>query len=229
MRFCGHLDLSDNPANTKFDMAWSEGGVQQVWGLGVPLWRLPFEILARAVGQPAFPDRVCLAVFIALVTYVVLCTFTVDDSVREPGDWLRGIFRNPLGIASVIILIAFPPIITLCRGVFNVYEEAVVYSFYYAIALFAASVDFAPAKNVALSGDPALAGLAGFMRPTDLAYGFAALVVTCIYARRGLGLVQVCGRAGRVRGRRSAAGVDEFRAVRAPLNLVTASTSAASI
>ena len=154
----GHLDLSENPADTKFDMAWSEGGVQQVWGLGVPLWRLPFEILARAVGQPAFPDRVCLAVFIALVTYVVLCTFTVDDSVHEPGDWLCGILRNPLGIASVIILIAFPPIIMLCRGAFNVYEEAVVYSYYYAIALFAASVDFARAKNVALSDDRCAGG-----------------------------------------------------------------------
>src|SRR5947207_641950 len=60
----GRFALSTNPADTEFDHAWAEGGVQQVWGLGVPLWRLPFEIAARAFGQPAFPDRLALAAFV---------------------------------------------------------------------------------------------------------------------------------------------------------------------
>jgi len=71
----GQLALSHNPAElglATYDLCWSEGGVHQVWGLGIPLWRLPFEVLARLLGQPAFPDRIALALFMALVAYVVL-------------------------------------------------------------------------------------------------------------------------------------------------------------
>jgi hypothetical protein len=50
----GHLDRSDKSTGIKFDMDWAEGGVQQVWGLGVPFWRLPFEVAVRAVGSPTF-------------------------------------------------------------------------------------------------------------------------------------------------------------------------------
>ena len=53
--------LHDDPRKVGYDMAWAEDGVQQVWGLGVPIWRLPFELLANFSGVAAFPDRVALA------------------------------------------------------------------------------------------------------------------------------------------------------------------------
>jgi hypothetical protein len=159
-----HFSLSNNPVDLEFDHAWAGGGVQQVWGLGVPFWRLPFEIAARAFGQPAFPDRIALAVFIALVAYILLRVFTVqlDCSMEERQDesaaansppiatchaltfpdWLRGIKASPTGIATVILLIAFPPMITLFRQKFDVHEEAVTYGYYYAVALFAGTMAF---------------------------------------------------------------------------------------
>ena len=45
----GHLDLSGKPTDIKLEMAWAKGGVLQVCGLGVPFWRLPFEVAVRAV------------------------------------------------------------------------------------------------------------------------------------------------------------------------------------
>ena len=46
----GHLDLSDKPTDIKFEMAWAKGGVLQGWGLGVPFWRLAFEVAVRSRG-----------------------------------------------------------------------------------------------------------------------------------------------------------------------------------
>ena len=52
-----HLLSAMTPADLGYDMAWVKGGVQQVWGLGVPTWRLPYEALAKLFGYDAFPDR----------------------------------------------------------------------------------------------------------------------------------------------------------------------------
>jgi hypothetical protein len=68
----GRLALSDDVANLLHGHTWSEGGVHQVAGLGVPLWRLPLDLLARAVGHEAFPDRLAFGLFAALVALVVL-------------------------------------------------------------------------------------------------------------------------------------------------------------
>src|ERR1700704_4190932 len=59
----GDLALSHNPVDLKMDLCWSEKGVQQVWGLGIPLLELPFNVLARAFGYSFFPDRIVLACF----------------------------------------------------------------------------------------------------------------------------------------------------------------------
>src|SRR6266481_5916539 len=37
----GGFALSTNPKDLATDLCWSGGGVQQVWGLGISLWRLP--------------------------------------------------------------------------------------------------------------------------------------------------------------------------------------------
>ena len=60
----GRLALSTSPDALAHDLAWTESGVQQVWGLGVPLWQTPFELAARAFGQGPFPDKVALLVWL---------------------------------------------------------------------------------------------------------------------------------------------------------------------
>jgi hypothetical protein len=208
--FEGHFALSNNPAATEFDMAWSKGGVQQVWGLGVPAWRLPFELLARAIGQSMFPDRVALAVAISLTCYFCLCTFTLTSKPRASGlpeknspsenrrnrpvnqqdsfavqtltSWLRNLTRNPTGFVAVILLIGFPPVLTICRGRFNVYEEPIVYEYFFSIALFTGAISLARNPGfVRFLTICLLAGLTGFVRPTALAYGFATFFVAILY------------------------------------------------
>src|SRR4051812_8914573 len=74
----GRVTLSSSPTEMSYDKAWGDNGVQQVWGLGVPVWRMPFEIAARVVGRRTFPDRLALGVAIGLAAYVVIRVFGVS-------------------------------------------------------------------------------------------------------------------------------------------------------
>ena len=177
--------LSRNIADLSWDMAWSEDGVQQVWGLGVPTWRLPFELLARAVGQPAFPDRLALAAAIALSAYMVVASLLPPACVVTGRQWMHAALAQPERLSVGLFLIAFPPILGLCSGPFNVYEEPIVFGYYYAIGLFASTAAFArratPARYV-LNG--ILAGIIGFIRPTLFVYGIATVLSDMSVARR---------------------------------------------
>jgi hypothetical protein len=177
--------LSRNIADLSWDMAWSEGGVQQVWGLGIPLWRLPFELLARAVGQPAFPDRLALAAAIALSAYVVFASLLPPACFITGRQWMRAAVTQPERLIVGLLLIAFPPVLGLCSGPFNVYEEPIVFGYYYAIGLFASTGAFAhratPTRYI-LNG--ILGGVIGFIRPTLFVYGIATVLSDMSVARR---------------------------------------------
>ena len=90
----GSLALSHNPLDLTHDLCWSERGVHQVWGLGIPLWQLPFAALAKLFGLPSFPDRLALGLFVALVAYAVLRTWlgpplepdTESNPAAQPGN-----------------------------------------------------------------------------------------------------------------------------------------------
>src|SRR5690242_7133427 len=53
----GRFAMANDASGMNWDLAWGTGTVQQIWGLGVPLWRVPFEWIAKLFGQNAFPDR----------------------------------------------------------------------------------------------------------------------------------------------------------------------------
>src|SRR3989304_4075882 len=187
--YSGRLALASSPTAVEDDLVWAEGGVHQVWGLGVPCWRMPFEILAKVFGQRGFPDRGALAIAILLVSYFVLRVFTVPDGVRQLDDWLSALLHSPLAAAAALLLLFFPPVINLCGGPFKVYEEAVVYGYYYAVGLFAATSAFAKRPTIGVYLVLSLfAGLAAFVRPTVGAYGIATVVIAAVLApRAGLG------------------------------------------
>src|SRR6266850_5511584 len=52
----GDLAISHNPADLRMDLCWAQNGVQQVWGLGIPIWELPFDLLGRLFGLSTFPE-----------------------------------------------------------------------------------------------------------------------------------------------------------------------------
>ncbi len=65
----GHLSQGSALGELQHDNTWSGGGVHQVWGLGVPFLRLPFELLARLCWFEVFPDRLILGFWIFCVTF----------------------------------------------------------------------------------------------------------------------------------------------------------------
>src|SRR5262245_57497937 len=71
----GRLALTDAPDALAHDLAWTEQGVQQVWGLGVAAWQTPFELAGRAIGVSPFPDRVAMLAWLAVMLFVLMRGF----------------------------------------------------------------------------------------------------------------------------------------------------------
>lgn len=178
--FQGNLAVSEDVHDLKFDHTWSEGGVHQVWGLGVPLWRFPFEAAARLFGFEAFPDRIALGLFALLVGFVSLKIWlgVGDDKSEGGGSGWRLI--TGLG-AGFVILLLFPPFLTLLQTRGAVWEEAISYEYLFGVLLLAVLVAFVRSPSVArLLIVCGLAGFGGLVRPTLVFYGFAAVVVAVI-------------------------------------------------
>src|SRR5262249_1817324 len=153
--FQGRLALSTAPEGLAHDLAWTESGVQQVWGLGVPLWQTPFEAAARAVGQGPFPDRVAMGVWLALVGFVLRRAVRG----REGGPWW-------IGAGCALIVGLMPGVLAMIRGRLGVYEEAGIYA-YGAGAMLLAGVVALPRAPTKLRylGLLAAAGATGLLRP----------------------------------------------------------------
>ena len=177
----GSLALDKDPRTVGYDMAWAFDGVQQVWGLGVPSWRLPFELVAKVFGQVGFPDRLALTAAMALLAYALLRLLVLSPS---PDGTAYG-KRHPEAAVGALWLILFPPFLALCRTRFDVYEEAQAYSYLVGIALFALTLWFMRRPNflsyILLAG---FSGLAAFVRPTLIFYGFASLIIAFLLTRR---------------------------------------------
>ncbi len=170
----GNLALSESPGSVTFDLTWSGGGAQQVWGLGVPFWRLPFEGMAKLLGYRGVPDRITLGIAIFLVSFLGFKILVRGDSKE------RAIQRNELifSIGGLVILFFFPNFVVLLSGRMAVYEEALAYVYLYGIAEALTLLWFI--RKPQLKGWlilSAMAGLGAFIRPTLLFYGVASMLV----------------------------------------------------
>ncbi len=117
----GQLALSTNISDLADDLCWSECGVQQVWGLGVPLWRLPFEAVARIWSDRGFPDRLALAIFGAVTAYVVL---RASNQLAGCERYLeKG--KSPSEVTPTrpyaLLVLLFPPFLSLVMARGDVY------------------------------------------------------------------------------------------------------------
>ena len=173
----GRLALSEQPDALLHDLAWTEHGVQQVWGLGVPLWQTPFEVAGRAIGLSPFPDRIAMLAWLALVGYVLSRGFRRGGDQREP--WFAD-------AGTLVIAALLPAFIALLRGKIGVYEEAAIYAYGAAMILFGGLAGFA--RRPSARGYLmllAFAGITGLIRPTVWFYGLAtAIVATAIWLHR---------------------------------------------
>lgn len=170
----GRLALTERPEGLAHDLAWTPGGVQQVWGLGAPLWQLPFEAGARVLGAGPFPDRIALGLWLALMGFVLLRAFR--PRAGEPW-WL--------GAGSVVLTALLPALVTMLRGRLGVYEEAAAYAYGAAMLLLGGTLVLgrAPTRTRYLLL-LAAAGATGLIRPTVWFYGLAtAIIATASYVR----------------------------------------------
>ena len=178
----GSLALSHNPFDLTHDLCWSQGGVEQVWGLGIPLWQLPWEALAKLLGFSPFPEFIALALFVAFVAYFVLSTWlgTLLQSDSEialstPAE-KRWQWFNALGAVSLSLVL--PPLINLLRYRMLIYEEVMVYVYFWGILLVCLTIQLARKPQWSRFWVLcALAGLGGFIRPTLVFYGFATIAI----------------------------------------------------
>lgn len=161
------LALTEHPDGLAHDLAWTETGVQQVWGLGAPAWQTPFELAGRLAGAEPFPDRIALLAWLALMGFALLRGFCRRG--HEPW-WV--------GAGTIAIAALLPGFVALLRGKLGVYEEAAVYAYGAAMMMLGGLAAFARRPTatgyVLLVG---LAGLGGLFRPTVWFYGAATLIV----------------------------------------------------
>jgi uncharacterized membrane protein YgcG len=209
----GRLALTASPDGLLHDLAWTPHGVQQVWGLGVPLWQLPFEAFGRLIGVSPFPDRIPLAAWLAVMFFVVIRAFRPpaagaarpdappptatrpdappptatrpDAPPRAPGPaWATDARLQQ--ISTVLVTALLPGLVTVLRGRIGVYEEAAIYAYAAAMILLGGLV--------AVHRQPTtrryllllgFAGLTGLVRPTVWFYGLAtALCASAILLRQ---------------------------------------------
>jgi hypothetical protein len=174
----GRLALTTAPEGLRHDLAWTPGGVQQVWGLGVPAWQLPFEAVGRLIGVAPFPDRVALAAWLAGMLWVLIRAFRPSEGAR---GWI-------LPVGAVWITALLPGFIALLRGRVEVYEEAEIYSYGAALILLGGllALHRAPTglRYVLLL---AFAGATGLIRPTVWFYGLATAILATAFLIRAHG------------------------------------------
>lgn len=165
----GHLHLGDSIDQIQHDLAWHDGKVNHVWGLGVGMWLVPFEALWRLCGQKWFPDRIALGVAFGLLAWYNGSTaWRLADQSKSP----------VLGIGLVWLILLCPAIWTLSQGGRPIYEETSLYACLVSLGILVATV------RVACFGRltdfficAVLAAMAPIVRPTHGIYGLAGMLV----------------------------------------------------
>lgn len=172
----GHMALGFSPYDLPWDCVWDHG-IQEVWGLGVPAFRLIFEMAARLCGE-RFPDRVTFLIGSCLCYCFLLSTFAKSQNASES---VRGFGKgiNAIRIVCVLAILVFaPPFVVLLRTRFVAYEEVVAYGYLYALILFAGLLRVAAkTKTPGLLLLSVWAGIGVWIRPTLLFYGVVTVTL----------------------------------------------------
>jgi len=180
----GHFSLADSIYQIDEGLAWYDGKVQQVWGLGVGLWLTPLEALSHWIGGEAFVGRVALgAAFVLLAFYCGSTAVKLAGCCRKPGA----------AVAVLWLILLCPALWTLARGRQSVFEETVLYAVVISLAILLAVIRvccFASCLDLYLCS--LLGAFVGFVRPTHAVYGVAGVLVcslALLLRRRALGHV----------------------------------------
>jgi hypothetical protein len=183
--FEGRLSISTDVRDVRTDTAWARQGVHQVWGLGIPAWRAPFEALARIIGLSSFPDRLAFGAFMVLTVFFALRVWS--DAVLRAHPFSNESARNWRLLfaicAGFTIPFFSPSFFTLLRSRGAVYEEAVAYGYLFSTLQLTLLISFARKPSVrSLMVLCTLAGIGGFVRPTLVFYGATTVLLAfCLW------------------------------------------------
>jgi hypothetical protein len=176
----GRLSLYDSPVNNDGDLDWGEG-LQQHWGLGVPMLRLPFEFVSQKIaGAQGFPDRAVLLIFFVGVIFIFLaalrsCSRIFSDTTFEPRA------QRIFDFSVLFSLFLFPAFLRLLAVRMEVYEEVAVYAVlwqFLIVSLLLLSVAKPSFWRLVLLSLPCAAAI--FVRPTVVLPAFVALFAASV-------------------------------------------------
>ena len=152
-------------------LAWHSGQVQQVWGLGIGLWLLPFQAIWSLAGEGQFPSRVALIVAFGLFAFYA----------GKTGCRLAREHKTIFGIGLVWILLFNPSLWTLARAARDVFDETILYGVLVSLAVLVATIRVTAFNSRAdfwICG--VLAGLTPLVRPTVAIYGLMGITICVV-------------------------------------------------
>ena len=171
----GELALNPVPYGHRFDWAWGNG-IHQIWGLGVPIIRLPFEIISKTFGSLGFPDRIVFAIFYFLVAAIFWKS--LDSFIIHNLDARERLKKRVRNIPVLFWGLLNPAFITMIRAKFGPYEEVIAYGYLWSLMLFALILLFLNNRKSYLFFLVCfLAGFSPSIRPTLLSYGIVTFLV----------------------------------------------------
>lgn len=178
----GELALQAVPYGHRHDWAWGNG-IQQVWGLGVPLIQLPFEFFSRLFGLFGFPDRIIFLIFYALVALIFWNSLdSATDRAISDTEWLE---KRIQSIPVLFLGFLSPAFITMMQAKLGPYEEVIAYGYLWAFMLFALMRLFMNnPKTYLYLLICLLSGFSPNLRPTTGAYGIATFLTVFFLAGR---------------------------------------------
>jgi hypothetical protein len=174
----GHFYLADSIDAMQPGLAWHDGHVQHVWGLGIGLWLLPFQAVWHLFGGQMFPDRIALGLAFALLAF-----FSGSTGLKLIKQGQRSV-----GLGIIWLAVLCPALWTLTRASQLVFEETVLYSVILSLGILVSLVrvaSFGSRMDYVLCC--ILSAFAVWVRPTHAVYGFGAVLmaslIVCIHRR----------------------------------------------
>ena len=185
------LSLGNDVNDLLFDYTWTNQSINQVWGLGVPIWRFPFEIMARLLGYDTFPDRLAFGIFSMLVSCILLIALLKVTNIRNVKISMHSATPGIIHVFVIYpIIMLFPTFITLMQTRGYVWEEVIAYGYMFAILEFAALLIFVHnPSRMQLWTICFLSGIGGFIRPTLILYGTATIITAFFVWRNHLNTI----------------------------------------
>lgn len=177
----GELAIQPVPYGHLHDWAWGNG-MHQVWGLGVPLLQLPFQVAGKLVNGFGFPDRL---IFLFFYAGVAALFWRALDAGSESSDDTERLKWRLLTLPLLLYAFLNHALINMMVGKYEPYEEVISYGFLWSLLLFALLTIFlyqrGPYLYLLLC---LLAGFAMNLRPTCGAYGGVTFVLAFFLAWR---------------------------------------------